>query len=701
MFKQLKITTKMLIASISSLTLVLILGITVIGWQSANVTKTLSVEQAKAVANTQAANVKLTLEHGLSAARQLTKTLDSLKASGVADRKVWSRILHNTLVEDTKLSGTWGVVLNDQVDGKDAEYVNTETHDETGQWRPYYFRNPDGSIGAQATTKVDIKDKPEAWFQTAYETGRDFIGEPYSWAMGDKTVLGISMSIPIKDASGKTIGVAGSDLILNSLSNDLAAIKPLETGSIHLISQGGKWLAHSDAKLLGKDWDTARSEIDLAHKSDLLAAVKAGTNYEYYGYSNSLQTDVLRIIQPVHFGDSGSALAIVVNVPVSTLSAASNDMILTVALVGLCLLLAVAAALYLVGRSVIRKPMATTIESIKALIARKYDEPLSYLDRNDEVGEINKALEVFREKSQQAENLSRIQEQEQNDRIKRADQMQIFTSDFDHTVSGLLDSVSKLVTDLNQTAETLSLGADNTSERSNAVAAASEQASANVRTVAAAAEELFTSVNEIDRQVSDSNKIAVDAVEQARETNDKIEGLTAAAGRIGEVVRLITDIAEQTNLLALNATIEAARAGEAGRGFAVVAAEVKELATQTSKATDEISQQIQAVQTETNGAVAAIRTIAATIDKMNQISNAISDAVQQQGQATKEIAHNIQEASSGTQEVTDNITGVSTSARETGGAARQVNKSAQELQQEAQNLKAGVQAFLSNVKAVG
>jgi methyl-accepting chemotaxis protein len=467
-----------------------------------------------------------------------------------------------------------------------------------------------------------------------------------------------------------------------------------------LLSQAGKWIAHPDSSLLGKDWSEGRSEQDLAFAGQVMDAVKNGRSFSYHGYSQTLGTEVLRVIKPAKIGNTNASMALVVNVPTSTLSAASTDMVTTVALVGLVLMLSVGLALLFVGRSMIKKPLETTITSIQQLVNRNYSAEISYTDRKDEIGEINKALEVFRENSQHAEELSLGQEQEQKLRLLRAEQIKDLTADFEKQITSLLDMVGNSVQDLNSTSVVLTKGADSTAHQSNAVAAASEEASSNVETVAAAAEELFASVNEIDRQVDQSNQIAANAVTQARETNDKIEGLSSAASRIGEVVKLITDIAEQTNLLALNATIEAARAGEAGKGFAVVAAEVKELATQTSKATDEISQQIQAVQSETDGAVTAIHTIADTIEQMNQIAASISTSVQEQGHATQEIARNIQEASAGTQEVSSNISGVSSAAAQTGEAARMVSTSASDLQSEAGRLREGVQTFLHKVQEV-
>lgn len=700
MIKNLPITTKMVAVSSAALAAVLAVGIAAIEWQASTITHDLSVAQVEAIADEQVSQVQRSLEEGLVASRGMAYAFDGLKRAGSTDRLAWTNVIEDTMLKNGNLSGTWGVVLNDQLDGLDQQFANSKMHDETGEWRPYFYRNADGSFGARPTGLVTNPDKPALWFNGPYNSGKDYMTEPYTWEMAGKMVVGVSIGSPIRDGSKKIIGVAGIDLTLTELSKRLAAVRPLETGSVHMLSQAGKWVAHPDSSLLGKDWKEARSEQDLAFANQVMDAVRNGRSFSYHGYSNSLQSEVLRVIKPAAIGNTGTSLAMVVNVPINTLDAASMDLVTTVLIVGVILMLAVGMALLIVGRVMIKKPLETTITSIKALVNRDYAAAISYTDRKDEIGDINRALEIFRDNSRQAEELSQGQEKEQQERLERAEKIRALTIDFEKQIMSLLDLVGNSVQDLNQTSTVLTKGADNTAHQSNAVAAASEEASSNVETVASAAEELFASVNEIDRQVEQSNQIAANAVTQARQTNDKIEGLSSAASRIGEVVKLITDIAEQTNLLALNATIEAARAGEAGKGFAVVASEVKELANQTSKATDEISQQIQAVQSETDGAVTAIHTIADTIEQMNQIAASISTSVQEQGHATQEIARNIQEASAGTQEVSSNIAGVSSAAAETGEAARMVNNSATGLQTEAARLREGVQTFLRNVQDV-
>ena len=353
---------------------------------------------------------------------------------------------------------------------------------------------------------------------------------------------------------------------------------------------------------------------------------------------------------------------------------------------------------WLVARS-ITKPVTRMTNVMTILAEGNTEAEIPARDRRDEIGKMAGAVQVFKESMIETMRLRAEQVEMEKQAVERRKvEMSKLADEFQASVGDIVKTVSSASTELEAAASTLTKIAEVTQELSSTVAAASEQASTNVQSVAYATEEMTSSVQEISRQVQESAQIAGDAVKQAHETDVRIAELSKAAGRIGEVVKLITAIAEQTNLLALNATIEAARAGEAGRGFAVVASEVKQLASQTANATNEIANQIAGMQTATQDSVTAIKEIGGTINRISQIASSIAEAVDEQSAATQEIARNVGEAAKGTRQVASNITDVNRGAGETGSASSQVLSSAQSLAVEGVKLKSEVDKFLMTVR---
>lgn len=376
----------------------------------------------------------------------------------------------------------------------------------------------------------------------------------------------------------------------------------------------------------------------------------------------------------------------------------------------------------------ILRPFAAMITAMRQLAGGDKSIAVPALGRRDEIGEMAQAVEVFKKSAIEAERMTleqeRVraereaekahlqqeeatrraereaeQEKRQAEREARARTLATLAEEFQANVAGMLRAVSSAVAELNSTASAMAGTAEETDRKSVAVASASEEATVNVQTVAAATEELSGSITEISRQVAQSTRIASQAVEETQRTDSTFKGLSEAAQKVGEVVSLINDIASQTNLLALNATIEAARAGEMGKGFAVVAAEVKSLATQTAKATEDIEAQIGAMQSATTGAVTAIKTIGETIAQINDITTTIASAVEEQGAATQEIARNVQQAAIGTEDVSANIVDVTKAAGVTGQSAKQVLESAEQLSKQAETLRREVEQFLTRIQA--
>ena len=370
------------------------------------------------------------------------------------------------------------------------------------------------------------------------------------------------------------------------------------------------------------------------------------------------------------------------------------------ALIAGAVMLVISLAVFMLVARGITKPLQSITLAMNALAGGKLDVEVPGIGRRDEVGEMAKAVEVFKSNAIARQGLEAEQKEAEGRAIaRRRTDMCKMADDFEGAIGQIIDMVSSASTKLEASATTLTATADRSQELTTKVAAASGQASTNVQSVASATEELSSSVTEISRQVQELARIAGEAVDQARGTNERVGELSKAADRIGDVVQLINTIAEQTNLLALNATIEAARAGEAGRGFAVVASEVKALAEQTSKATGEIGQQIQGIQTATEELVGAIKQISGTIEKLSEISSTVAAAVEEQGAATQEISRNVQQAAHGTQQVSANIADVQRGASETGSASSQVLAAAQSLSGDSSRLKREVGKFLDSVRA--
>ena len=465
-----------------------------------------------------------------------------------------------------------------------------------------------------------------------------------------------------------------------------------------VVDPKGVFVVHPNAALEGKSqWDL-KDPDGVYLTRELVKAADAGAGFVEYRFPKAGTTEPLpKLSYAVPFKALNWAVS--AGIYIDDVDAIFWSLIWKVgSLIVLALAGVMTVSLFL-GRS-ITKPVAVITAAMERLAQGDKSVSVGYAERKDEMGALARSLAVFRENAIQIERLAEERRAAEAQAAQEKHAAMLSLADgFESHVKSVVDAVSAASVEMRSMADRMQKTAAETSRRSTIVAAASEESSTNVQTVASAAEELSASITEITRQVTHAAEIAQRAVGETQETDQQVQGLAAAAAKIGEVVSLINDIAAQTNLLALNATIEAARAGEAGKGFAVVASEVKALATQTGKATDEIAGQITAIQTATHAAVEAIKRIGGTIGDVSAVSGSIAAAVEEQGAATKEISRNTQETAKSTQEVSANIVEVSRGAGETGTVAGQVQTSAVDLGQQAERLKAAVNQFLSEIRA--
>ncbi len=498
------------------------------------------------------------------------------------------------------------------------------------------------------------------------------------------------LASPVFDKRDNFMGVLVMSLPISRINKIMNADAGMgETGESYLV--GKDMLMRSDSRL-SKDPTILKTKVDTAQVKEALSG-KTGLMVS----DNAAGKEVLSAYGSIRFqGVTWAALAEIEMHEVDEPALELRNILLLVVVV---LVVVVGVVGIIVARAVI-KPIGAMTDVMGELANNNLSVRVPYKDNTDEIGEMAGSVNHFKEQMLRVKELEVQQEEEkkQAEAQRKAAMIQM-ANGFEENVGEVVKLVTSAAAELQDSAGHMSSVATQTSSQATTVASASEQAAANVQTVAASAEELAASEGEITRHVHRSSEIADFAASQANDTRKTVEDMVEEVGKIGAVVKMITDIADQTNMLALNATIEAARAGDAGKGFAVVASEVKTLANQTTSATEEIAKQISQIQSVTNDAAEAIENISKTITEIDEIAASIETSVEQQNAATNEIARNVDEASHGTQEVSSNIQLVQNAADETGQAANQISSSAAALSREADVLQNEVKRFLDEVRS--
>ena len=697
--RSLTIGAKLTLVSVVATVLLLAAAVLLISNKVRVITEDQAHQIGRSVGDIVAKEILRDLEATYQTSEVLVNEIRLAKELGLVDRRHLAKTIEATVAANPKLMGSWIGMEPDGLGDSDESFIGAPHSDpKSGQFAFYVNRGGAGGSIHKRPMKIagmDKNDPSNAWYTDALLSKKPSYTEPTIYPdIGGKEAMLVDVGVPII-VNGKAVGVAGTDVEMLNVSARLAEIRPLKTGNVFLISAKGNWVGYAERDHLGKPIDQAIPDL-----AAFKPAIGRGEQIEVERFSPSLDTDVLTYFLPMKLPGSDQSWSVMVNIPQETIGQATYETRTLILVVFAVLVVGVSVALMFSSTFLVKRPLHQTIESIEALGRQEYDKEVQGQERTDEAGSIARALEGFRE------NLKRIKilEQEQMEAERRASRERAearrqMADEFEGSVGEIVNTVGASAQEMEATSQEMTRVAHQTMEQALTVANAAGDASRNVATVASASEELSSSISEISSQVQRSAEIANQAVGQSEEANQRVRSLVSAAERIGEVVTLITDIAEQTNLLALNATIEAARAGDAGKGFAVVASEVKNLAKQTARATDEISQQITAIQTETQSSVTAIEGIGDTINSINDIAATIAAAVEEQGAATQEIARSVQQAAAGTNEVTDNISGVRTASEETGHSASEVQVASSMLAQESQSLSRQVDEFLAQIRA--
>jgi methyl-accepting chemotaxis protein len=520
------------------------------------------------------------------------------------------------------------------------------------------------------------------WYKDAVATAGMTITLPYEDASTKQTVLTAALPVVKND---KTIGVVGGDFSLTTLFNIVSGITLPGNGRAFVIHENGTILIHEDTSLVGKN-------VRDIYKGDYTFTPTVH-HAEMHGTPHLINFTNIPKLPAVkwYVGIEVEETAIMASVNKLRWSVLISTLIAAILLMGV---------MYMIIKKTVAAPIQAITKTMGDLARGNLNTVFPRPKREDEISAMVRAVEVFRDNARIQKDLEAQQAADQQRRERRAQRIEEMVSNLDAEIAQIIGTVSSASTELEATAQTLSDTARGSAQNATSVAAASEEASVNVQTVAQSSSNLATSINDIMQRVNASLGIAARASTEATRTDKTVRSLVDATDRVTQILDLITDIASQTNLLALNATIEAARAGEAGKGFNVVANEVKNLANQTARATEDIASQIQTMQSISGEAAQAIKAIAEIIQEINTISEDISQSVRNQEASTGEIAQSVEEAAKGTQEVSHNVVNVTRSAQETGDSANQVLNAAQELAENSERLKRKLDQFFTDIRSM-
>lgn len=626
-----------LIISICCAGIALLAGFTY--YRSSSLQRATAMENAQNLTGKFAKQIESEIEAVMDEARTLAGIMEQYeKVDPTKRRDFFNSVLKGILEKNKDYLGIWTCWEPNALDGADAQYINTKGSDNTGRFVPYWNRSS-GQIMLDPVVGYDNTGEGD-FYQVPLRSGQESIIDPYFYSIGDKKILLTTISIPIKH-DGRTVGVVGIDLEVSQLQQLVEQIKPYETGISAIFSNKGIVVAHFDQSKLGKNMrETERAVVgDAADK--FADAVTAGKPYYITINSKLLKSTMQTIASPIVLGNSVTPWSFAIGIPMNKVLAPVTSMLYFTITIGILVLIFISIAIMLISKK-ITAPIRSTVMMLKDISEGNGDLTKRIeITSHDEIGDMATHFNNFIQKLQGL--------------IK--------------SITQSADSIATSALNLSSISTQIASSTEEISSQTTSVAASTEQATVNVKqvsssaeemsssthAVAAAIEEMSASLNEVSKNCQKELTIASEANRHAQNSKEVMHQLGGTAKSISHIIEIIGDIADQTNLLALNATIEAASAGDAGKGFAVVASEVKELAKQTSHATQEIKTQIDEIQINTETAVHTIEEVTRVIEEVNLISQNIVSAVEEQSATINEISRNVNGVNMGAKEVSMNV----------------------------------------------
>jgi len=646
------------------------------------------------------------LTEALLGARFLSQTFEGMKQAWVDDRSLYNSVLSQLLKANTNYYAVWTCWEADALDGKDKEFAKKSGHDDTGRFIPLWYRGKDD---IQLDKLNGYKEAGQAnYYQAAKTAGQERMLEPHRMKFGGREVLVVTLAAPVR-YNGVVVGVVGVQLPAEQIQCLVEGIRPYETGFATFISDTGNYVAHVDRSRIGKAVETGTP------LQAILSGARQGRAFTQTVKASGDQTEMFEVFVPVQVGHSETSWLLTVSVPVDRILAeARRQMFVSIGLGAGALVLMVAVVMWLA--QTIAGPLREAMRFVEQVAKERLEAHLE-VRSTDEVGQITNALNQLVTRWRKIVGvLEQVARGDLRTGIEPSAGQQLgpISSTVNQMVTGLRRTVSAIghsSLDLSQASRDLSAAsaqvrssAEETTAQSNVAAVAAEQVGESIRSVAGAAGEVSATTHEIARNAAQAAEVSTNAAALAARTKQTVAKLSQSSVEIGKVVAIITSIADQTKLLALNATIEAARAGAAGKGFAVVATEIKELARQTSDATEEITGKIVTTQSDAKAAVTAVQEIATIIDQINAFQMTIAHAVEEQDATTKRISHNAAEAAEGAVKIVGNVSGVAEAVKITSDGATCAANAAAELARLAGQLNGLVDEFkldVANVESEG